>query len=452
MNHLTDIEELIAKVQNQDVRPFIAEAAKCYAAGAHRGAIVIAALALFDDLKRKVNELAPINSAARTLNDEIGRRAAAQEIYESYLSDQLAAIGIISVLEKGILDKIRDHRNKAAHPSGHNPSAEEARYVIHEVVTKFLEKADLYTTQRADWILNGLKSDNYFPTNRIEDINRVVGEELTNLHPGAFQYLVSKVAAGVAASTGKENDNQRFFLIGLSAISNGNSDLAKAVRKNLIERCVDKSAFTGVILGALHTNPKLALPEGDATFLRISAMLSGAILAMGAQSGHSFVGHPVALFSSITNELKPDFVARNLSEPLSLLIEHALFDGEVIKVALSVANMRPVLLSKIRNRTSSIDFGTANAAAERIVGVDHILAEGLSDVECLGIVTCVVSAAKSNAWSAQRLANSRFTAVPHIKAKALGALGRISEPDFQVLVAQVNLIFPSKAEFQAVYM
>jgi len=104
---------------------------------------VIAALALFDDLKRKVNELAPINSAARTLNDEIGRRAAAQEIYENYLSDQLASIGVISVLEKGILDRIRDHRNKAAHPSGHNPSAEEARYVIHEVVTIYILPSEL---------------------------------------------------------------------------------------------------------------------------------------------------------------------------------------------------------------------------------------------------------------------------------------------------------------------
>ena len=452
MNHLTDIEELIAKVKHQDVRPFITEAAMCYAAGAYRGAIVIAALALFDDLKRKINELAPINSAARVLNEEIKRKVASQEVYETFLTDQLAAIGIISTLEKGILDGIKGHRNKAAHPSGHNPSAEEARYVIHETVTTFLAKAELYTTQRADWVINSLKSDNFFPSNQIEDIKKVIREEIKALHSGVYHYLVEKVVSGITASSGKENNNLCLFIIGLAALTHENPELFNAVRRKFVERCVERTEFSIAILASIHANPRLILPESDSTFMRFSTMLSNAVPNIGTFVGVVTLGHPVALFSSLFNELGASFLGQNLANPLNSLIEHATFDGEVVKIATSIPTLKPAYVAKIQKRVGSSDFGIANNAAEKIVGIDQVLALGLDEFECLSVIFYIVRAARGNAWSAQRLANSHFPDLPAVKAKALAAMSHIDEADFQDLAAQTNSSFQSKAAFQSLYL
>ena len=122
------------------------EAMCCYMAGAYRGAVVLSYIALFDDLLAKLGELANVNATAKTIFLEATKKKADQDVYESYLIDQLASKNLISGLDSSFLATLRTLRNKSAHPSGHKPSPEEARFIFFETVDRFLSKPILSTT------------------------------------------------------------------------------------------------------------------------------------------------------------------------------------------------------------------------------------------------------------------------------------------------------------------
>ena len=67
MTALADMEELLSKISNKAVLTFMREAMGCYTASAYRGCIVLSYLALFDDLKLKLAELAKINSVDKDI-------------------------------------------------------------------------------------------------------------------------------------------------------------------------------------------------------------------------------------------------------------------------------------------------------------------------------------------------------------------------------------------------
>ncbi|MBF4437560.1 hypothetical protein ERJ77_24355, partial [Vibrio anguillarum] len=121
------------------------ESMTCYYAGAYRGSIILSYISLFDDLLLKLEAVSDVNKKAKSLLAEIKKRKQSQDVYENYLLEQLASIGLISGLDKDTVDLIKDRRNKSAHPSGHSPSAEEARYIFSEVIEKFLSKPVLST-------------------------------------------------------------------------------------------------------------------------------------------------------------------------------------------------------------------------------------------------------------------------------------------------------------------
>ena len=79
----------------------------------------------------------------------------------------------------------------SAHPSGHKPSPEEARFIFFENVDRFLSKPILSTTHLVDDLVTRLKNTNLFPSTSIADIRDVVRDELANLHDEAMPQLVT---------------------------------------------------------------------------------------------------------------------------------------------------------------------------------------------------------------------------------------------------------------------
>jgi len=134
------MEELVGRVDDRDVADFLREALACYGTGAHRACVVLTHIALFDSLRRKVKALSPVNGVARTVSDEIEPLAAAQKVFETPLVHKLKAVGILTQLEAQILEQLNAMRNKAAHPSGHTVTAEEARFVFAEAIKKFISQ------------------------------------------------------------------------------------------------------------------------------------------------------------------------------------------------------------------------------------------------------------------------------------------------------------------------
>ena len=219
MAHLTDMEELLARIPGADIRDYMREAMSCYMAGAYRGALVLSYIALFDDLLAKLGELGNVNSAAKLIFTEATKKKADQDVYESYLIDQLTSKSLISGLDSSFLTTLRTLRNKSAHPSGHKPSPEEARFVFFEAIDRFLSKPILSTTQLVDELFARLKNSNFFPSTTISDIRNVVRDEIANLHDEAMPQLVAKMTSAVTSADASIKKNSSYFLIGLSKLN-----------------------------------------------------------------------------------------------------------------------------------------------------------------------------------------------------------------------------------------
>jgi len=165
---LRDREELVAQVVRADARDYMAEALRCYNADAFRACVVLSYIAVFDDLREKLVPLTKVNSTAKTIHQDIEKKAKDQEVFESDLANRLASTGLIDAGQKTKLDTIIQLRNKSAHPSRIHASAEQARFVFSDVIEHFLSKPTLQTMHAADAVLAALPQGNYFPSNQTE--------------------------------------------------------------------------------------------------------------------------------------------------------------------------------------------------------------------------------------------------------------------------------------------
>jgi len=150
-------------------------------------------------------------------------------VFETYMVEQLKAEKLIESSDASLLEQIRKHRNKAAHPSGIHASAEEARFIFFEVIDKFLSKPRLLTTQAVDSLMIRLEKANFFPSRNIDEIRDIVSEELEILHSSVFPHLIKELIESFAQS----NKNSGYFLIGLACLEK--DDLINILRKKLIK-------------------------------------------------------------------------------------------------------------------------------------------------------------------------------------------------------------------------
>lgn len=97
---LTDMEKLLSEISNKDFVDYMREAIACYNGGAYRGCIVMSYIALFDDIREKLGELAKVNSDAKIIWKDVEKRVGNQEVFESYMANQLKAKGLLE--EKSI--------------------------------------------------------------------------------------------------------------------------------------------------------------------------------------------------------------------------------------------------------------------------------------------------------------------------------------------------------------
>ncbi|MHA1067401.1 DUF4145 domain-containing protein, partial [Enterobacter ludwigii] len=191
---IRDMETMLLNIRNKKIVPLMEESMRCYNAFAYRASISTAFNAMFHDLCDKLEALKETNSSIKALYQEIERKKQQQEVYESYLIDNLASNNLISKLEKDILDGMRVMRNKASHPTDHEPTAEEARYVFTTIIDLVLSKGRILSRSAADDILSLLKDNNYFPSKSdFKENTKIVRYDIDSIHESALLYLVSKV-------------------------------------------------------------------------------------------------------------------------------------------------------------------------------------------------------------------------------------------------------------------
>lgn len=417
MAHMRDMEELLEQISSADIRDYMREALSCYMAGAYRGTVVLSFIALFDDLHAKLGKLAPVNGAARTLYQEITRRKDDQDVYESYLVDQLAAKDFISGLDKGLLDTIKTLRNKSSHPSGHKPSAEEARYIFAEVITRFISRPQLSTTLLVDEIIARMKNGNFFPSLNLSDLEVVVKAEIEGLHPDAIPALTSKLIEAYRAPDLTTVNNARFFLIGLA--KDCNDKVRAELQSKVVASKADDEAFGKLVFELISACPKLFLGLKLVPVTRICHLLNESIEAISGAQNEAQLLHPSKVLSSLATILSDDDYSRIFSHQLDKLFSKRVLSKLIIGIALERTSVRDLYLHHLLAQAGSSQFDTANAIAKSLHEVDNELDALLTDEQALKLIIAITNASSHGAFSANDLARSRFVGLAKLRERAI---------------------------------
>ncbi|EFO0124378.1 hypothetical protein D1O60_12540, partial [Escherichia coli] len=236
MSSLRDMEELISDIVDVELKEYMREALTCYMTGAHRACVVLSFIAIFEDLLKKLNGMASTNKVARAIFAEINKKREEQKVFENDLLNRLKSEKIITDIDADFLTVLKTLRNKAAHPSGHKPTAEEARYVFSETIGRFLSKPILSTTQVADEIISKLTNAYLFPTTNIQDHATVVNEGVKNLHHDGYSYLLKKLLQSLDNPNEQIQVNAKRYLLGLSS-NPLNDQVLQQIKKQVLEEC-----------------------------------------------------------------------------------------------------------------------------------------------------------------------------------------------------------------------
>lgn len=417
MAHLTDMEELLASIETTSIRDYMREAMNCYMASAYRGCIVLSYIALFDDLLAKLGALGKVNKSAKKIFDEASKKKTDQDVFESYLIDQLSASNLLSGLDTAFLSTLRVLRNKSAHPSGHKPSSEEARFIFFEVVSRFLSRPILSTTQLVDELILRLGNANFFPSGHITNVQVAVEEELESLHPEAIPQLVVKMTNAVVSSDTTISKNAGFFLSGLGALDS--PEINKEIQAKVIQAKSDDTQYSLMVLRLLTSNGKLISGVSKTCLSRVKQIISDRIDTVKASFSETRFSHPTAVFVSLSHQLDDTALLSDLKPVLTKLFDKRPYSEYLLSGFDDHPKTFDLYFSCILKKAGSSTFDEANAFAYAVENLDRRLSELMSDMQAFEIVVAVLQAANRGAFGSQGLRGTKFKATPGIREKVI---------------------------------
>ncbi len=442
MAHLTDMEELLSLIDSKTIREYMREAMNCYMASAYRGCIVLSYIALFDDILAKLEQLGKINGAAKEIFDKASKKKDDQDVFESFLIDQLASKSLITHLDAAFLTTLRTLRNKSAHPSGHQPSPEEARFIFFETISRFLGRPILSTTQLVDEILNRLDNENFFPTSSIVDISTIVNEEVTKLHAQALPQLISKLGARVASTSGKAASNSEYFLIGLAR--SGGKDVESQIAERIVKEKCDDSRYSRLILSLVSSNAAVVRNLSGATLSRFKQLISDRISSIKDGENETKFAHPTSVLAAILRDIPDEQAILLYKSELEKLFHKSPYSGILLNSLKDRPKTADIYYEIVRAKASSSNWDTANDFSSSIEDLDGKFGPILSEQQSFGIVASIVNAAQWNAFSAMALVRTKFASIPAIFSKAKAFVKN------QPAIAEIDLdsILDTKIEFE----
>lgn len=417
MAHLTDMEELLATIPGADIRDYMREAMNCYMASAYRGSLVLSYIALFDDLLAKLGELANVNSTAKSIFVEATKKKSDQDVYESYLIDQLTSKNLISGLDSSFLTTLRTLRNKSAHPSGHKPSPEEARFIFFETINRFLSQPILSTTQLVDELISRLKNTNFFPSIVVSDIKSVVEDETKSLHDEAIPQLVAKLVSAVTSSETSIKNNSSLFLVGMA--THDKQATISALKAKLIALKADDNAYEDLITQVLSANGKIFVGLNETTVNRIRAVLAKKIADTTNAVSESKLAHPTTALISIAAAVAEGQFVTTFKSELEALFEKRAHSKFIVKLVQDKPSLLSLYFPLLLAKAGSSDYATANAFSNAVESLDEALSVLLSGEQAFELIIAIKKAASCGAWSATGVATAKFAGTPLLRANAL---------------------------------
>lgn len=407
MATLTDFEELLASIHNSLIKDYMREAMNCYHNGAYRGCIVMSYIALFDDLIEKLGSIKDVNSDAKTIYIEVEKRRKDQDVFENYLLNQLASKQLISDLDSTTIDLIRDRRNKAAHPSGHHPSAEEGRYIFFEVIDKFLSKEALGTKHIVDEIVSRFHNTKFFISTSISDTETTVRHEIDKVHPEAYPYLIIQVFKAYKENSDTIEHNASYFLDGLACIDNEN--INEQLAQRVLNPCLGDDKLAHKCLSIISSNPSLIeiieeVPKG-----RFKALLSEKIEEMDTSSVSTKLVHPSVIIKRMLDKLGLEYIANQFNDDIKNLISKIPFREGLIDLVISQSDeLTDYYYTILYKNAGSYTFDTANNFIDRFYDIEAAVVNLFSGERCLTLMVEIIDSASHGAWRPGEIVENKF--------------------------------------------
>lgn len=436
---LVDMEELLSRISNRDMVGYMREAATCYAAGAYRGCIVLSYIALFDDMRAKLSQLSTINKVARKVHQEVEKRAGDQDVFESFMADQLKKEGFLTAAEHKQLDIIRSIRNRAAHPSGVVAKAEEARYVYRVVIEDFLGQPLLKTTQAVDALAERLEGSNFFPTTDIDDIVAIAKQALEGMHPEAYGYLVAKLVELTKAAIEQPKRNAERMLVGLARMEN--EQLTSQLRSIAIVKLShdgDQAKILGRLVAA-NADLLRGLKEDDV--IRVRALLEANV---GSAAASTKLSHPAKQVASMIGKLGEDAVYDNYGSFADAVATKHPYNEDLLDAAENCPKLATKLVAQWKMKAKSSTFVTANAFVDALPVLDDYTSI-LTGADALHVVAGVVEAAEIGANRSKAARRNKFAQAPNIRQLAIDYIN--AKPKGAATVIEKHLPGTKRKEF-----
>lgn len=426
MSGLADMEDLISTVSDKEVADYLREAFTCYGTNAYRACIVLTHIALFDGLRRKVKALAPVNAVAKSVSDEIEPIAASQKIFETHLIHKLKAADIISQLEAQLLEQLNSQRNKAAHPSGHVVTAEEARYVFSEAIKKFLSQPIRETSYIVDQIISRIADQNFFPSAMLGDMKEVVDQEIGALDKQAIPFLLNKLAQVWAGSDPAASKNAGSFLLALA--SRRDPNIRASMIKHLIEPKSSEEKNAELFSMLTTCDPEILVSVKAGTKLRYQALLLKNAVALGVSVPYPQLRNPAHVLGACLKIVGEEFMLTEMKDFTNWVVEECPYAPEFISSISKSPKILAAIFAIYLKKASSSQWVISNAFASAAPSMDSPLAVALTDQQAFQLLASIVRGAEENGFGPMELANNAFNSLPDLKAKALAYAAKSTGP------------------------
>lgn len=410
---LRDMEEMLNKILDSTRKDYMREALSCYHVGANRACIVLSVIAMVDDLYEKVKALSAINRDALDILRDIDAKKVAQQTFEQDLIDQLCSKGLLSKLDATISTQLKTLRHKAAHPSGHIASAEEARYVFSAVIDNILSKELKHTMQLVDDIMSTLASNgNYFPEYRMERTTYIASQAIAHLHQDAYSPLIKKL---FEKAVNEKHSNSFVFILSLRDYDN--EIFQEKLAKEIVNYASNDESFL-LIPNVFTLNNKLVtrLKNDIITLARVNS------LCFKLQNILDFSIYPSLMYSarnrffsknaSLINELN---LFTTFETSLLNYIEKYKYDIEI--EIWNMPQVKDILLNLYNDELKSNSYSTSNFIANKLK--DGILNEiNISPEEAFKICESLEFGSNNGSFSCSGIVSNFYNNIPNIKARA----------------------------------
>jgi hypothetical protein len=375
-----------------------------------------------------------VNTVAKSVSDEIEPLAAAQKVFETPLIHKLKAAAIITQLEAQLLEQLNNQRNKAAHPSGHLVTAEEARFVFSEAIQKFLSQPIRETSYVVDQVIGKIPDQNFFPSAMLNDMEAVVDQEIANLDKMAMPFLIARLVQAWDGAAPTAAKNALSFLLVLA--SKRDPDIRASVVKKLIDpkSSNDKNAEFFSMLATCDPEILTSLETG--TKLRYRALLLKNAEALGVAIPYQQLRNPAHVLGACLKVIGEAFMLTEMKEFTEWVVAKSPYAPEFI-VAVSLSpTVFAALLAQYLTKAASSQWDTSNPLANAAPAMDGPLALAVTDEQAFKFLAAIVRGAEWCGFGPLELANNAFNSLPNLKAKAQAFTAANAGPAAAILDAQ----------------